>query len=379
MAHVQRRGERWQARYRGPDGKERSRRFDRKVDAERWVATETADVARGSWIDPAAGKMTLGTFADRWLATVAHLRPSTRSRYGSLCKHMGALAELPLAAVHPLAIQGRLSAMLAAGLSETTVRHFYVLLSEILRAAQRDGRIARNPAADVRPPRRRHREQRFLSAAQVWTLAEAIDPRYRALVLLGAYGGLRWGELAGLRVSRVRVLERRIDVVETLVEIGAELSVGPPKTGNRTVRIPAPLAEELAAHLAAYPPGPNGLVFTGHRGNKPLRHANFYRRDWKDGLAAAKLDPKLRVHDLRHTAVALAVATGAHPKAIQELCGHASITTTLNTYGHLFESLQDSLAERLGETLARSRADNPRTGGGQTAEVVPLRPVEKAL
>jgi integrase len=67
------------------------------------------------------------------------------------------------------------------------------------------------------------------------------------------------------------------------------------------------------------------------------------------------LDTNVRIHDLRHTAVALAISAGGHPKQIQELCGHASITTTLNTYGHLFESLQEGLAERLGQTLLASK------------------------
>jgi hypothetical protein len=67
----------------------------------------------------------------------------------------------------------------------------------------------------------------------VWWLADAIDRRYRVLVLTGAYAGLRWWELAGLKVSRLHVLERRIDVLETLVEIGGEIVSGPPRTGRR--------------------------------------------------------------------------------------------------------------------------------------------------
>jgi integrase len=101
-----------------------------------------------------------------------------------------------------------------------------------------------------------------------------------------------------------------------------------------------------------------------------LRHPNFYRREWRPALIGAGLDPALRIHDLRHTAVALAISTGAHPKEIQELCGHLSITTTLNTYGHLFESLQDRLAERLSETFVASRAGPLRDRDG-TAVVAP--------
>jgi len=262
--------------------------------------------------------------------------------------------------------------MIEQGFSPTTARHAYVMLSQLLRAAQRDGRIGRNPASDVSPPAPGRHEQRYLSAEQVWALADSIGPRYRAAVLIGAYAALRWGELAGLRVSRLRLLERRIDITDTLVEVGRELVPGPPKTGPRSVSIPAPLAEEIGAHLAAFPAGPSGLVFTGAKG-QPLRHCNFYRREWKPALEAAGLDRGLRIHDLRHSAVALAIAAGAHPKEIQELCGHASITTTLNVYGHLFESLQDRLAERLGETFLASHASWMRPEPGPIVEQIAAR------
>jgi integrase len=366
-------GVRWKARYRGPNGVEHSKVFDRRTDADRWLTSQESAKIKGEWIDPAAGRIRLEDFAQEWMAGVVHLRPSTRHRYGSLLKvHIEpALGQAPLTTIRPLDVRAFVSGMLEVGLSPTTARHAFVLLSEILRAAQRDGRIARNPAEDVVPPSRHHQEQRFLSAHQVWALAEAIRPRYRALVLTGAYAGLRWGELAGLRVPRLRLLERKINVSESLVEVGSRLLWGPPKTGSRTVTIAAPLAEELGLHLAACPAGPEALVFTGPEG-RPLRHPNFYRREWQPALGRARLDPRLRIHDLRHTAVALAIAAGAHPKEIQDLCGHASIATTLGTYGHLFASLHDRLAERLGETFTSSRAAWSRPGPG-LGEVVALR------
>jgi integrase len=253
----------------------------------------------------------------------------------------------------PLDIQRFVSGLLEQGLSPTTARHAFVVLSVVLKAAQRDGRITRNPAADVRPPRPARQEQRFLNADEVWALAGAVSPRYRALVLTAAYGALRWGELVCLRVARLRLLERKIDVVESLVEVGGRIASGPPKTGTRTISIPQPLVEEIARHLAAYPAGPEGFVFT-IPGGGPLRHSNFYHREWKPALRRAGIKPGLRIHDLRHTAVALATAAGAHPKQIQALCGHASIMTTLNVYGHLLEGLQESLADRLGATMIAS-------------------------
>jgi integrase len=120
-------------------------------------------------------------------------------------------------------------------------------------------------------------------------LAAAIEPRYRALVYAGAYAALRWGELAGLRLTRLRLLARRIDVVETLVDVNGESVEGPPKTGRRSVSIPAPLADELARHLTHYPAGEDGRVFTSPDG-KPLRHGNFLRRAWRPALRRASLD-----------------------------------------------------------------------------------------
>ncbi len=358
LGFVEHRGDRrYRARYRSPDGREGSKTFRRRIDAERFLVSMESAKLKGEWINPAEGKICLCDFAEEWMSTVAHLRPSTRNRYSSLLRvHIvPALGNLPLASIRPMDVQAFVSGVLKSGLSATTAHHAFRLLSEILKAAQLDGRIGRNPAAGVCPPPRRHQEQGYLTAEEVWALAETIDPRYRVLVLSGVYGALRWGELAGLRVTRLRLLQRRIDLVETLVEVGSRLTFGPPKTGTRTVSIPAPLADEIARHLAQFPPGDDGLVFTSPAGT-PLRHANFYRREWHPALERAGLSPGLRIHDLRHTGVALAIAAGAHPKEIQELCGHASIGTTLNVYGHLFEALQDRLAERLADTFRASRA-----------------------
>ncbi|MGH2662709.1 MAG: tyrosine-type recombinase/integrase [Actinomycetota bacterium] len=204
----------------------------------------------------------------------------------------------------------------------------------------------------MKVPSPQREEQRYLSADEVALLADAIHPRFRTLVLTGAYAALRWGELAGLRVPQLRLLARKLDIAETLIEVEGNLVSGPPKTGLRTVSIPGALADEVGAHIARYP-GRDGYVFTAPDGG-PLRHNNFTKRFWKKAVQAAELEP-LRIHDLRHTAVALAVAAGAHPKEIQELCGHASITTTLNIYGHLFESLQERLAERLDVAYRQAR------------------------
>jgi len=176
---------RYRARFRGPDGREGSKTFRRRIDAERFLVSVESAKLKGEWIDPAAGKVSLGDFAEDWMSTVAHLRPSTRNRYGSLLRvHiLPALGYLPLAGIRPLDIQAFVSGVLDSGVSATTAHHAYRLLSEVLKAAQLDGRIGRNPAAGVSPPARRWQEQRYLTAEEVWALAEAVDVRYRALIL----------------------------------------------------------------------------------------------------------------------------------------------------------------------------------------------------
>src|SRR5438132_190497 len=111
----------WRARYRGPDGRERSKTFDRKADAENWLTGRESAKLRGEWIDPTAGRIRLIDFATEWMAGVVHLRPSTRNRYQSLLKvHIEpALGQAPLSMISPHDVRGFASAMLQAGLSPT--------------------------------------------------------------------------------------------------------------------------------------------------------------------------------------------------------------------------------------------------------------------
>lgn len=196
---------------------------------------------------------------------------------------------------------------------------------------------------------------RFLTAAEVAELAAAVGPAWETLVYTAAYTGLRWGELAGLRPGRVDVGRRTITVVEQLNELSGRLEWGPPKTaaGRRAVSIPSTLADLLAEQLATPMVVRSGLVFPTPLG-EPMRRSNFARRVWAPATMALELDG-LRFHDLRHTAVALAISQGAHPKALQGRMGHSSVTVTLDRYGHLYEGLDGHIADSLDDVLLRSR------------------------
>ena len=202
---------------------------------------------------------------------------------------------------------------------------------------------------------------RLLSPAELAELAVVIKPRYRALVRVGGYSGLRIREMAGLRRGRVDVLRSRIEVVEKIVEVRGELLAGGPKTraGRRQVPLPRPVAEELALHLERFvAPEPDALVFAGPDGGA-LRGRHWRARHRAPAITEAGLAP-LQPHDLRRTAVALWIAQGASPKQIATWAGHTSVSVVLDRYGHLFPGHEDAVMQRLAE--------------GYTAPVAPAQP-----
>jgi integrase len=174
--------------------------------------------------------------------------------------------DVPLNRITNGAVRAWVAEMLGEELSAATTRKAVFALRQCLEAAAADGRLNRNAAVGVPLPSERPKPPRFLSQVEVARLVDTMPPRYRALVLVGAYGGLRWGETAGL--ARVHVGLRRscIMVDSTAVEIGGKISLGnEPKTqrSKRTVPVAHSVMNQIEKHLNAYV-GPEGdaLVFT---------------------------------------------------------------------------------------------------------------------
>ena len=386
MAHVEKRGDRWRARYRGPDGKERSKTFDKKGDATKFLTSAEGSKLTGEWIDPRLGKMPLSEWAEQWLAGRIALKPKTRYGYESLLRTrlLPEFGRYPLVELRPVQIQQWVAQLHAAGVSASQVRQSYRLLSTILKGAVDSGYLAKTPCVAVNLPRVKPREMLFLSAAQVDDLAEAaasqpLGENFRngnaTLIYLLAYGGLRWGEAAAVRRGRCDLLRSRVHVAEALSDVSGVLHWGETKTREtRQVVLPRFLCEMLARHLENVPADPSALVFTAPDGGA-MRHANWRNRVWVPSVAAAGLPAGLRIHDLRHTAASLLIAQGAHPKAISSHLGHSSISVTVDRYGHLFDSDMDSLAERLDAARANvSRPDRGLAGvPNGTGEVAHLR------
>ena len=188
---------------------------------------------------------------------------------------------------------------------------------------------------------------RFLTPTEIVHLAEVIHPRYRALVFVGAYGGLRIGELAGLRRGVSICCGAAVTVAEIVTEVKGKLFFGPPKTraGRRTVGLPPFVVRELQAHLAAQG-SPSSHVFTAPE-RRTAAGPGFPRALLASRPPRQPAWMGLRIHDLRHTAVALWIAAGATPKEVAVRAGHTSVSFTLDRYGHLYPDSDATLRDRL--------------------------------
>ena len=353
---------RWQVRYRDLSGVLHTgpHTFTSKADAARYLAMVEADLHRGTWADPKLGRITLTEWAKRWQATTTNLRPTTRDLYAYLLRRflLPTFGKTALSSIDPLSVRAWLTNLQAEQLSPSTVAKAYRLLSRILGAAVEAGYLVRNPCTVKGAGQERAPEMRFATVAQVAALADAIDPRYRALILVAAYGGLRWGELVGLRVKRVDLLHGRVTVAEQVAEVNGKLIPGPPKTeaGRRTVTLPAVAAVALAEHLANFAePGPEGLVFPAPQGGY-LRRSNFRRRWWVPATRAVGVEG-LRVHDLRHSAATMALAAGANTRELMERMGHTSPAVALR-YQHVMAGRDQAIAAALDE-LVQAAANLP--------------------
>lgn len=363
MASIDKRpGGKWRARYRErPGGPQRTRQFDRKIDAERWLDVIRGDLARGTYIDPTGGQVTFGAYADSWRAAQIH-RPSTAARVETTlrCHLLPQLGDRPLAAIRTSELQALVKGRTDV-LAPSTVRTLHQLLSAIFGAAVVDRLIATSPAAGVKLPRAAGGDEVVpMSAGEVFAIASAMPERYRALVVVAAATGLRQGELLGLTLDRIDFLRRTIRVDRQLITISGQAPyLAPPKTPSSCRSIPAPAValEALAQHLESVAVGEAGLVFADAAG-QPIRRphiGHIWRRAARDAGVTGHT-----FHDLRHFTASALIAAGSSVKAVQRLLGHTSAKTTLDVYGHLWPDEEDRTRAALDAALAAE--DSLRTG-----------------
>jgi integrase len=360
---------RFQARWEGPDGYQHKApdTFASRDAAERWLAGVRVDRADGSHIDERDSGIVFGAYADLWRQhQLMHLRASSRIRdLGYLDRYL--MPRWGAIALHDITSDDIRSWIADLGddddLAPATVTKAGQILSKILQAAvdATPPRLARNPAKGVRLPRTAHTEMTVLGPDQIDDLADAIDPRWRGLIYMGCYCGLRIGEMAALRVGDVNLVTRQITVLRSLTEVEGHQHLGATKTraGRRVVPLPRQIVAELTPHLDGK--HPDDLVFPNTEGGY-LRTSNFRQFRWRPATRAVGL-PGFRIHDMRHTAISLWVEAGEDPVQIAAWAGHTSVVTVLDRYGHLRPR-----AEQMSKLDALLQARRPAP-----ANVTPIR------
>jgi integrase len=352
----------WRVRWRRPDGKRGHKLFARKTDARDFGKRIDADILRGNFIDPRSGEILFGKYAWEVMEGRLNIRPATRMRDEShLRKHIEpAFGHRPIGSIRKPEIKAWVRMLSEQkGLAPRTVRECYRILGSILREAVDDRLIADSPCQRVPLPRIENKEKRFLTAQEVDRLAVAFDPRYRAIVYVGAYLGLRLGEIAGLKREHLKlhVVGRpaQIAVVGSLERIGNGWRyIEETKTVNsrRTLTVPVFLAQMLQEYLQQAPD--SEFLFAAPEGGF-LHYHNFVKRFWKPAVDTAGLAP-LTIHELRHTCAALLIKQGAGVLTIQKRLGHKDVRTTLGTYGHLFPEQDDVVLTALDLEFRQARS-----------------------
>jgi len=357
----------WRARYRDEGGREHSRHFTRKVDAQRWLDETTASVVTGQYVDPKAGRVTVREYAEQWRAAQVHREGTVVQVEGILRRHVyPVLGDRPISSVLPSDVQSlvkRLSTVPRAGsrrpLSPATVGVAHRVLSAIFKSAVADRRLASSPCVGTRLPKVEKRKVEPITTEQVRALVEAMPERYRGLVLLTVGTGMRQGEVFGLTLDRVDFLRRSLTVDRQLVGISGRVPhFGPPKTAAsvRVIPLPTVVVDGLAAHLAAFPAV--DLIFTNETGDM-IRRSNFGTM-WRRVTKSVELDG-LHFHDLRHYYASLLIRHGESVKTVQARLGHANAAETLDTYSHLWPDSDDRTREAVDLVLTGFLADSLRT------------------
>jgi integrase len=353
---------RWEARISLEGGTRRSFFAKTRQEAARKLAEALRDRDKG--LPVVSERRTIAQYASEWQSSVAPtLGPTSIIRYDE-CLRLHILPYIGttlLARLTPQQVQATYAKCLDMGLSSTHVHMIHGVLHKMLNDAMRSGLVQRNVSEMVDVPRVRSHEMQVYTPEQARAFLEAArGHRLEALWILALSTGMRQGELFALKWANVDVETAILQVRGTLKRIDSKLVILQTKTKRSRRRIAlTPLAcEALRKHHATQLEerlalGPawqdKDLVFPNTVGNLYSLGDFHYRIFWplieKAGL------PRIRFHDLRHTAATLLLLQGVHVKVVSEVLGHSSITITLDRYSHVLPDMQRDAALAMQRVL----------------------------
>jgi integrase len=290
-----------------------------------------------------AGSLRVGDYLDRWLDSIRDtLRRRTWIRHEEVVRlHLKpSLGIIKLDRINALQIQSLYRAKLDSGLSPRTVQIIHVTLHKALKQAVRWSLLPRNIVDGVDPPKAPKKEIKPLSEEQVKRLLEAAQgDKLEALYVLAITTGMRSGELLGLQWEDVNLQAGIVQVRRSI--FNGRIEAPKSASGNRNIRLTGTSIRALREHERT-----GEWVFSSQAGTSISVH-NLHNRSWKPLLVRAELPHTTRFHDLRHTCATLLLTKGVHPKIVQEMLGHSSITITLDTYSHVLPNMQEEAVEAM--------------------------------
>jgi len=349
----------YDVRLRTPDGRQLSKTFKTRRQAEAFHAEQRTDLARGTWLDSRRQSISFGAWALEWLGHDPSKRPTTLARDDSILRNhlLPVLATRSLGSVVPRDIQAIVNSWVD-GRASNTVRRQYDVLRAVFAVAVEMELIARTPCRGIKLPSPEVPERRIPTPAELGRLATEVGVDWEPMLWLGALLGLRWGECAGLRVSRIDFIEKKINIVEQVTRAAHGLMVaGVPKSkaGSRSLSAPDGLLLLLKGHIERRGLDADALLFTEADGGF-VDYSNWRSRVWVPACKRAGL-AGLVFHDMRRTNATVLVAQGVDLKTAQTRLGHSDPRLTLAVYAQATTAADRSAADRIAEQLMGSPHD----------------------
>lgn len=365
---ITQRGDGYQARVDGPinprTGKRRqlSKQHPNQRAATTWIAEQITNQAKGAHLEPTT--ITVRDYLAEWLTMVAErgARQATLDQYASLirCDINPSIGAVKLQKIGPLHITRLVSDLRKRDLSDSTVNHAYRIIRQSLKDAESLGLVRENVAAKVPAPRQGRREMACWSDAQARAFLTAVDGTpLCAFWHLALATGMRRGELLGLRWKDVHLDRCTITVRQSSTFTSAGRELGDPKTPNarRTLTVPPSAIGVLREHRLRQLQErlkkvevwvDRDLVFAGEMGEGVWEAT--VRRGLLAGVAVSGV-PRIRVHDLRHTAATLMLLRGTAVQVVSKRLGHANPVQTWRTYAHVLPTSDQEASDCLEAAL----------------------------
>lgn len=351
--------------YVDPEGKEKSKTFARKMDAQAWADENAADIRQSRYVDPSAGDLPFGDWYDTWAGRQIWAEGTRES--ATMIKRSIPFVDVPLNRVKRSSVQLWIKAMHSGDkkLAARTIHNRYNYVRMSFQAALKDKLIVEDPTDSVTLPRIRRVEadMQIPTLEQVAAFMGEAPEFFRAYVAVCAFAGLRLGEASGLQLGDIDFLRKTITVSRQVQgQTIANTKIVAPKNGSeRVIYVPEALINILAFHVKEIGVwGPEQWLFgtDGHSWHRMI--AGHHWRALREATGATEFT----LHDLRHFYASGLIAAGCDVVTVQRSLGHALPSITLNTYSHLWPSAEDktrAAATGMMVTALESSADYLRT------------------